>query len=282
MSQLQVDSIKNRAGTGAPSFPTGATVTGVITATSGSFTGNVSIGGTLIYEDVTNVDSVGVITARNGIVVSAGGANITGVVTATGGIQAIGIQSAGTNVTTGVITAINFVGTGNTFQYNAETKIIDISISGGGASSQWVTASSGIHTLSSVGIGTTNPTVGVTSANTAVLAVGIVSAHSLYSNTWSQPTVAVSALDINCSTGNYFTKTIAADSTFTFSNAPSSRAYSFALQVTHTSGTITWPAAVKWPNNTAPTLTTGRTHIFMFGTINAGSTWYGSYLVDYN
>ena len=33
---------------------------------------NVSIGGTLTYEDVTNVDSVGLITARNGIVVGSG------------------------------------------------------------------------------------------------------------------------------------------------------------------------------------------------------------------
>ena len=40
---------------------------GVITATSGNFTGNVSIGGTLTYEDVTNIDSVGIVTAREGI-----------------------------------------------------------------------------------------------------------------------------------------------------------------------------------------------------------------------
>jgi len=38
-----------------------------LNAASGSFTGNVSIGGTLTYEDVVNVDSVGLITARNGI-----------------------------------------------------------------------------------------------------------------------------------------------------------------------------------------------------------------------
>ena len=38
----------------------------------GSFTGSVSIGGTLTYEDVTNVDSVGVITAREGIRIGAG------------------------------------------------------------------------------------------------------------------------------------------------------------------------------------------------------------------
>ena len=48
---------------------------GVLTATTASFTGNVSVGGTLTYEDVTNVDSVGLITARNGISVT--GSNIS-------------------------------------------------------------------------------------------------------------------------------------------------------------------------------------------------------------
>ena len=38
----------------------------------GTFSGNVSIGGTLTYEDVTNIDSVGLITARSGIHVGAG------------------------------------------------------------------------------------------------------------------------------------------------------------------------------------------------------------------
>ena len=42
-------------------------VTGGITATTGTFSGNVSIGGTLTYEDVTNVDAVGIVTARAGI-----------------------------------------------------------------------------------------------------------------------------------------------------------------------------------------------------------------------
>ena len=47
-----------------------------VTAESASFSGNVSIGGTLTYEDVKNVDSIGLITARNGIEV------LSGVVTA--------------------------------------------------------------------------------------------------------------------------------------------------------------------------------------------------------
>jgi len=55
-----------------PKFETsssGITVTGGVTATTGTFSGNVSIGGTLTYEDVTNIDSVGLITARSGITV---------------------------------------------------------------------------------------------------------------------------------------------------------------------------------------------------------------------
>ena len=66
MSQLYVDNIKNRTG-GAINAPSGIVVSGV-----GTFSGDVSIGGTLTYEDVTNIDSVGVITAQQGIRVGAG------------------------------------------------------------------------------------------------------------------------------------------------------------------------------------------------------------------
>ena len=47
-----------------------------ITATTGTITGNLSVGGVLTYEDVTNIDSVGVITARNGIDVTGGSVGI--------------------------------------------------------------------------------------------------------------------------------------------------------------------------------------------------------------
>jgi len=78
MSQLFVDNIKGRTG-GAINAPAGIVVTGVST-----FTGNVSVGGTLTYEDVTNIDSVGVITARSGINVTGGtitgdGSGLTGI-----------------------------------------------------------------------------------------------------------------------------------------------------------------------------------------------------------
>ena len=81
MSIIRADSIKNRAGNGAPDFPNGLTVTGVVTSTTLNanvtgdltVTGNVGIGGTLTYEDVTNIDSVGIITARSGIQIGVGG-----------------------------------------------------------------------------------------------------------------------------------------------------------------------------------------------------------------
>ena len=52
---------------GGPISGTTATLSGALSGTTASFSGTVSIGGTLTYEDVTNIDSVGVITARNGI-----------------------------------------------------------------------------------------------------------------------------------------------------------------------------------------------------------------------
>ena len=134
-------------------------VAGVSTfAGDATFNGNVSIGGTLTYEDVTNVDAIGIVTARSGIKVLAGGINAVGIVTADG-LDAIGIQSGGVNITTGIITAINFTGTGNTVTYDSSTKIVSVSVGGAGGGSgtggKFVENATGIHTLGNVGIGTT-------------------------------------------------------------------------------------------------------------------------------
>ena len=132
------------------------TVGGNVIAVDGTFSGNVSVAGTLTYQDVTNVDSVGIATARIGLDVLSGGINAVGIVTADG-LDAIGIQSGGVNITTGIITAINFTGTGNTVTYNSSTKIVSVSVggAGGGTGGKFVENATGIHTLSNVGIGTT-------------------------------------------------------------------------------------------------------------------------------
>ena len=73
---------------------------GVITAVTGNFTGNVTIGGSLIYDDVTNVDSFGIGTFRTGINVGPP----TGV-----GIT-LGTSGTGDAIYAGVITATTFSG----------------------------------------------------------------------------------------------------------------------------------------------------------------------------
>ena len=99
---------------------------------------------------------------------------------------------------------------------------------------------------------------------------------------YKQTAEAVAALDINLSTGNYFTKTIAGNSTFTFSNPPASGTVgSFTLELTHSSGTVTWPTSVKFPLDTPPTLTAGKTHLFVFVTDDGGTRYRGAALADY-
>tara|TARA_B100000287_G_scaffold293872_1_gene277184 strand:- start:12 stop:392 length:381 start_codon:yes stop_codon:yes gene_type:complete len=71
MSQLNVDAIVNKEGTGSPTFTNGLVCSGV-----GTFSSQVSIAGTLTYEDVTNVDSVGIVTGRLGLRATAGGLHV--------------------------------------------------------------------------------------------------------------------------------------------------------------------------------------------------------------
>ena len=221
MSKVRADQYTNKEGTGAPSFPNGASITGVLTATSfsgslagtastataatnayglvgspnitvGTITasGNVSVGGTLTYDDVTNIDSVGLITARSGINVLAGVSTFAAQIEANGGTKITGSQTS------------------------------NISAMGANA--------------------------------------------------------------VDCSAGNYFTKTITGATTFTFTNVPTSVAYTFTMEVTlNGSNAITWPASVKWPADTAPAITDGKTQLFVFITDDGGTRWRGSSLVDY-
>ena len=69
---------------GSSPFQLGST--GIITAVSASFSGNVTVGGTLTYDDVTNIDSVGLITARKGINVTAGVSTFADNINANGNI----------------------------------------------------------------------------------------------------------------------------------------------------------------------------------------------------
>ena len=90
----------------------------------GTFSRNVSIAGTLTYEDVTNVDSIGLVTARNGIEVSAspgvaasisvdGNAIFSGITTIGGNVKVgtgVTLSPDGDGFYTGVVTATTFSG----------------------------------------------------------------------------------------------------------------------------------------------------------------------------
>ena len=143
--------------------------TGIITATkfdgpfdsinvsgAATFTGSVTIGGTLTYEDVTNIDSVGMITARAGVNVTGGqisgnGGGLTGI--STNFVSAVGIQSAGAVIGVG-ITQLNFIGVGNTFKVDGTTVDVSIQGGGGGSGAGFSTSNAGLHTTSSIGVNT--------------------------------------------------------------------------------------------------------------------------------
>ena len=76
LGRMRVDKLVGKDANSAVNVEKGLVISGVTTAETFNVTGNLSIGGTITYEDVTNVDSIGIITARKGIVSS-------GVVTAT-------------------------------------------------------------------------------------------------------------------------------------------------------------------------------------------------------
>ena len=77
MSQIRVDTITDRAGTGSPSFPNGGppaaglvgtpdiTVRNVV-AVAATFSGDVTVNGELSYEDVTNVNAIGIVYCTTG------------------------------------------------------------------------------------------------------------------------------------------------------------------------------------------------------------------------
>jgi len=146
--------------------PLGVTLTGInlsninelnvsgVTTVSGGF--SASQGADLARLRVTGISTLGQTNITNATATTL---SVSGVATVSGGIQGIGIQSAGITITSGIITSINFVGTGNTVQYNSSTKTVDISISGNlGAGGTFNANSVGVHTTKILGISTTNVT----------------------------------------------------------------------------------------------------------------------------
>ena len=113
MSRIRANQITNKGANGAPNFPNGLTVTGIVTATVSNSTigtlavtgnatidGNLGVGGTITYEDVARVDATGISTFREGFKV--------------GPLSGIGLTAYkdGSIRTSGIVTATSFSGSG--------------------------------------------------------------------------------------------------------------------------------------------------------------------------
>lgn len=132
-NNIIVDIVNDRVGIGSTAPTTKLDVDGTIKATSFSGSG-ADLTGIGIGTNV-NVNTTGIITASS---FSGDGSSLTGI------INGVGIQSGGVNVASGIVTTLNFVGTGNTFSYNASTKTVSVSIQGsvgGGGGEVDITAS---------------------------------------------------------------------------------------------------------------------------------------------
>jgi len=123
---------------------------GSIIASNATISGNVSVAGTLTYEDVTNVDSIGIVTARTGVRIDAGGLVVVGVTTVAAGSSAAPSISPTGDSDTGI------------FFPSADT----IAFGEGGAEAFRITSSG------NVGIGTNNPTSKLQVQNGGILVKG--------------------------------------------------------------------------------------------------------------
>ena len=119
MSRIRANQITNVNADGAPDFPHGFTHTGIITSTAIpnpvpnlTVNGNLGLSGTLTSEDVTNVDSIGIVTARTGVKIGPT-AGVGATIFTDGSINSSGIITS-TNVSiASSITAVTYFGDGS-------------------------------------------------------------------------------------------------------------------------------------------------------------------------
>jgi hypothetical protein len=130
------------------------------------------------------------------------------------------------------------------------------------------------------GAGTTDPSADSTNWELISGNVTTTGVQTLTNKTMTgvkETKVAMAAVDIDLSAGNYFTKTITTTTTFTVTNTPTTgTAASFILDLTNGgSATITWWSGMDWAGGTAPTLTTAGRDTLGFFTYDGGTTWNG-------
>ncbi len=214
----------------------------------------------LLVDDIVNKDDSGAPGFSKGVVVG----------------TAVTINSTGINISSGIVTATTF--------------------SGNATSATSATNASGLTGTPNITVGSITAASGSVSGNFSVAgtltyedvtnidSVGLITARGGIDNQkrYTESINTVSGTAIDCAEGNYYTKTVTGATAFTFTNVPTSVAYFLTIEVTcNGSNAVTWPASVMWPADTAPTITDGKTTLFMFVTDDGGTRWRGSSLADY-
>ena len=203
---LSGDTTNTRIGIGSTVPASTLDVKGSISASGDAdFSGNITIGGTLTYQDVTNVDAVGIITANSGIHITGGGLRVVGVTT---GLSVSGVLTTGNGLTN------NYIKIGRTGNFVIDTvpgnNRLRIDPSGileiGGLQNSGLVVS-GVSTITSninigvggsvaffdianrrVGVGTNNPQQKLNVYNgTPTNAGGILVQNALYGNNQNKP-----------------------------------------------------------------------------------------------
>lgn len=167
------------------------------------------------------------------LTVNNSGALVSGILTATSfvgdGSGLTGVVGSGSGVV--IKDSGSTVGTAGTIDFGdnltvsaVSAGVVTVTASGGGSSSQWVTTAAGIHTLSNVGVGTTNPTSALTVLGnasvsgivTATSFIGFIQSEKFYSSGIVTSNTVLSSSSANSlipvSTGSSITVTLPAGS----------------------------------------------------------------------
>ena len=214
--------------------------------------------------------------AASGAVNITHGAEVTGVVTATSfdgnATSASGLSNTASINSTGIATFAsgNFTGNLNvagtlTYEDLTNQDVIGLSTFRAG-----VDINTGGLDVSAGGV---NVVAGITTVGGGASITGAVKSNI----------TTLSGTTIDCSQGNYFKKTITGATEFGFSNVPTGCVYIMTLEVTcNGSAAITFTGtAVKFPLDTAPTLTDGKTQLFTLVTDDGGTRWRANTSTDY-
>jgi len=228
-----------------------------VTAAAGTLTG-ATLASNVLASSLTSVGTLATLTVT---------AAIVGSVTGSSGSTTGNAATATALATSRNINGTAFNGTANITVTADASTLTSATLASG------VTASS----LTSVG-----SLAALTMAGTVSMADNVIGRPRFtdYAETYSAPTISSGTLTLNIENGNVFRVSLNANiTTLTISNpSGTGNACSFTLifDADGTARTVTWPAAVKWPGGTAPTLTStaSRSDMFVFYTNNAGTAYY--------